>query len=98
MNEHTPVGKAAAQLAYRCAASELLHAARLFLGASVRLGDAARSLDPDRSAAEDPAVLALAECTSELLELAAASSPGTRYLFARVVEGAVSRVAAAPES
>ena len=98
MTDHTPIATAAARLAYRCAAGELLHAARRFLGASVRLRDAAQALDPSGTAAEDPATLALCESVAELLGLAASSSPGTRLLFVEALERSMGPAASQPES
>ena len=98
MTDHTPIASPAAQLAYRCAAGELLHAARLFLGASVRLREAAQVLDPSGTAAEDPATLALSESVGELLGLAASSSPGTRLLFFEALERSMGPAASQPES
>jgi len=98
VTDNTPVATAAARLPYRCAAGELLHAARLFLGASVRLRDAAQVLDPSGTAAEDPAALALCESVAELLGLAASASPGTRLLFVEAVERSMGPAASQPES
>ena len=75
-------------LAYRCAAGDMLHAARLFVGASARLADAARALDPDGTREEDPGVMALAESVAALFGLAAQSSPGTRLLFIEALQRA----------
>jgi len=98
MNENTPVTTAAARLAYRCAACDLVHVARLFVGASVRFRDAAHALDPDGCAAEDAGVMALVDSACELLALAASSSPGTRLLLVEALERSVGPVATQPES
>ena len=87
-----------ALLAYRCAASDMLHAARLFIGASARLAEGARALDPDGTREEDPAVLALADSVAELFAMAAATSPGVRLLFIEALERAAAIATAASES
>jgi len=75
-----------------------LHVARRFVGASVRFRDVAHALDPDGTATEDSAVMALVDSVGELLVLAASSSPGTRLLFAHALERSIGRVASPPES
>ena len=93
-----PSDTSAARLGYRCAASDMLHAARLFVQASGRLAAAARALDPDGTREEDPGVLALAESTADLLALAAISSPGTRMLLVEALKKAAAAGGAAAEA
>lgn len=70
--------------AARCAAADLVHDARQLLASATRLAEAVRQWDP-KGELEDAMILGAAETASDLLALAALSSPGVRQILADAV-------------